>query len=153
MKASPTKWFSAGFGAILAFVAGMEGMRYVGYLDPVGIPTVCAGHTGPDVRVGMRVSPAECVALLDKDMQTAGRNVAMCVRVPITREQFDALTSFTYNAGGVAMCRSTLVRKLNAGDCTGASAEFSRWTSGGGKELPGLVRRRAAERAMFESGC
>jgi lysozyme len=153
MKAPPAKWLATGFGAILAFVAGMEGMRYVGYLDPVGIPTVCAGHTGPEVRAGMRVSPAECVALLNKDMQTAGRDVARCVRVPVTREQFDALTSFTFNVGGGAMCRSTLVRKLNAGDCTGAAAEFSRWTRAGGKELPGLVRRRAAERAMFEGGC
>ena len=63
-----------------------------------------------------------------------------------------ALVSFTYNIGGQAFCSSTLVRKLNAGDTVGACNELSRWTRAKGIELPGLVKRRAAERAMCLQG-
>lgn len=73
-----------------------------------------------------------------------------CVKSPMTEGQKAAFLSFAFNVGNAAFCQSTLVRKANQGNMAGACAELSRWTYAGGKELPGLVRRRAAERAMCE---
>ena len=56
-----------------------------------------------------------------------------------------------FNVGNARFCSSTLARKANAGDMAGACAELSRWTYAGGKPLPGLVKRRATERAICES--
>lgn len=140
---------------IKSFVSGMEGVETVAYADPGPrgwtLPTICVGHTGPDVRIGQRATMQECMRWLDKDLLKSGESVAHCVTAPITPGQFDALVSFEFNTG--SLCKSTLVRKLNAGDCRGASAEFSRWVTASGRVLPGLVRRRAAEREMFEKDC
>ena len=75
-----------------------------------------------------------------------------CVRAPLTDGQRAAFLSFAFNVGDDAFCRSTLVRKANAGDFDGACAELSRWIYAGGKQLPGLVKRRAAERQLCERG-
>lgn len=72
---------------------------------------------------------------------------------PITQDQFDALVSLAYNIGGGAYCGSTLVRRLNAGDCHAAAAEFERWIRVQGRVVPGLVARRAAERKRFQAHC
>ena len=73
------------------------------------------------------------------------------VTVPLTQPQFDALVSFVFNVGAGAFRKSTLLKKLNAGDYAEATAEFPRWVKGGGKTLPGLVVRRAAEMLLFGS--
>lgn len=143
---------AAGLGGI----AYHEGTVNAVYLDPVGIPTSCTGHTGPDTTrdmVGQHRSDAVCARLLEQDTKAAQSAVKRCVLVPVTQAQFDSMVSFTFNVGGSAFCSSTLVRKLNAGDCLGAGAEFSRWTKARGRELRGLVVRRADERAAFETGC
>lgn len=77
--------------------------------------------------------------------------VLKAVRVPLTQGQLDALVSLCYNIGVGAIAKSTLVRKLNAGDINGASYEFLKWTRAGGRTLPGLTRRRVAERQLFIS--
>lgn len=136
----------------LIAIAGHEDVRTAAYVDPVGIPTVCAGHT-TTAKLGQKKTVAQCLALLHADAGEAGRGVASCTTAPITQAQFDALVSFTFNVGSGAYCRSGLVRKLNAGDCWGAAREFDRWVYAGGKKLPGLVKRRADERAVFETGC
>lgn len=125
------------------------------YLDPVKIPTVCVGHTSTVTRkdVGRVFRPEQCTELLRKDLQAAERAVKRSVQVPITQEQYDALVSFTFNVGSTNFRKSTLLRKLNAGDCWGAGAEFPKWKYARGQELPGLVARRAKERATFETGC
>lgn len=71
------------------------------------------------------------------------------VEVPLNQNQFDALASFTYNLGETNLSSSTLLKKLNAKDYTGASNEFLKWNRAGGKVLNGLVRRREAERNLF----
>lgn len=76
--------------------------------------------------------------------------VARAVTVPLAPGQFDALVLFAYNLGGGTLRRSTLLKKLNAGDYDGAAAEFDRWIYSGKTVLRGLVARRAAERRMFE---
>ena len=75
-----------------------------------------------------------------------------CVKRPMNDGQKAAFLSFAFNVGNGAFCSSTLVRKANAGDMPGACAELSRWTYAGGKQLQGLVNRRAAERKLCEQG-
>jgi GH24 family phage-related lysozyme (muramidase) len=77
------------------------------------------------------------------------RNVLKLVTVPLEPWQFDALVSFDYNTG--ALGKSTLLKKLNAGDFEGAALEFHRWNKGGGKVLAGLTRRRASEALLFQN--
>ena len=75
-----------------------------------------------------------------------------CVKRPMNDGQKAAFLSFAFNVGNGAFCSSTLVRKANAGDMPGACAELSRWAYAGGKQLQGLVNRRAAERKLCEQG-
>lgn len=141
-----------GAGALalaVPLVAHFEGTVYRTYRDPIGIITSCTGHTGPELRMGQAFTKDECDAQLLGDLlkHTAALD---CVKRPMTDGQKAAFLSFAFNVGNGAFCGSTLVRKANAGDMRGACAELSRWTYAGGKELSGLVRRRAAERAMCE---
>jgi lysozyme len=135
-------------------LVGYEGSEPVVYLDPVGIPTVCVGHTATVTRADVgKDMGALCGRLLASDSAVAQRDVRSAVMVKITQAQYDALVSFTFNVGGGNLRSSTLLRKLNAGDCWGAGAEFPRWNRAQGRVLPGLIKRRAAERQMFETGC
>ena len=137
----------------IAFIGASEGKRNVGYYDAVRVPTACVGHTGPDVQVGKFYSDAMCGDFLRKDTAAAQRDVKRLVTTKVTQAQYDALVSFTFNVGGGNLASSTLLRKANAGDCLGAMNEFQRWNRAKGIVLPGLVKRRAAEAAMWGSGC
>lgn len=131
-------------------VMHFEGKRSQVYRDPINIPTVCYGHTGKDVRMGQSArSDAECGELLNEDLAKALAEVDRCAP-GLPEAPRAAFTSFAFNVGGEKFCRSTLARKAAAGDLPGACAELSRWTFADGRELPGLVRRRAAERALCE---
>ncbi len=77
------------------------------------------------------------------------RAVNRLVTVPLTQNQFDALISFVFNLGIGNFRTSTLLKKLNAGDYTGAAKEFPPWVRADGKQLPGLIKRRDAEKALF----
>jgi lysozyme len=136
----------------LAMIAGFEGIRYVAYPDVVNVPTICVGHTYK-VKIGDKADYKQCMMWLQEDTEEAGDAVRQCTTVPITQGQYDALVSFAFNVGGTAYCRSTLLKKLEAGDCRGAADEFLRWNKAGGKVYPGLVSRRNAEREMFLKGC
>ena len=129
-----------------------EGVRYTAYLDAVQVPTICYGSTRK-VYIGQRATPAECEERLLEDATYAGKGVAKGVHVPLTQGQYDALVSFVSNVGETKFYRSTLLRKINAGDCWGAGAEFDRWVYAKGKRLKGLVSRRADERKQWEEGC
>lgn len=137
-------------------IVSNEGVEHKVYLDAVGVPTVCAGHTGRDVTVkdvGKEYDDAACATLLQSDTRTAQAGVARLVKVPITQNQYDALVDFVFNVGEGNLSTSTLLRKLNAGDCRGAAAEFPRWDKAKGKTLRGLTKRRAWERSIFEPDC
>lgn len=129
-----------------------EGVRYAAYLDAVQVPTICYGSTRK-VYIGQRATPAECEERLLEDATYAGKGVAKGVHVKLTQGQYDALVSFVFNVGETQFYRSTLLRKINAGDCWGAGAEFDRWVYAKGKRLKGLVSRRADERKQWEEGC
>lgn len=137
-----------GLTGAIGLVAGFEGLRQYTYLDPVGIPTTCFGHTGPDVKLGQWRSIEECENLLADDLLKAYEAVERCIRVPLTNHQRVALTSFAYNVGGPALCSSTLARRANAGDMVGACNELPRWVYARGIRLPGLVKRRDVERRL-----
>jgi lysozyme len=142
---------AAGLGAAAVALAApvvmhFEGLRTTPYLDPVGIPTVCFGETAVQMR---SYSVAECRAMLLESMEKHGAQIAPCIPQDLPDHKKAAALSFAYNVGAGAFCGSTFARKLKAGDPS-ACAELSRWTYAGGKELPGLVKRRAAERAMCE---
>jgi lysozyme len=142
-------------GAGLAGITQYEGTEHTVYLDPVAIPTVCVGHTSTVTAadVGKTYSDEQCALLLKQDTRVAQRAVGRLVKVPVSQGQYDALVSFTFNLGEGNLAKSTLLRKLNAGDCRGAAAEFPRWNKAGGRVLKGLVKRRAWERSIFEVDC
>lgn len=125
------------------------------YLDPVGIPTACMGHTSTVTRadVGKELTAAVCADLARKDTAAAVRAVQRLTTQAITQEQFDALVSFTFNVGQGNYETSTLLRKINSGDCYGAVREFPKWNKARGRVLPGLVTRRAREASLFALGC
>lgn len=133
-------------------VGHYEGTRNTAYTDPVGIPTICTGHTGPDVELGQTLSDAECQRLLAGDLGQAfdalQREVSPGVldAMPPTRRA--ALGSFIFNVGEGAFARSTLLERLNAGKVRAACNELSRWIYANGRKLAGLVKRRAAEREL-----
>ncbi|HEX7246429.1 MAG TPA: lysozyme [Solirubrobacterales bacterium] len=145
----PTRLSEAG----VKFIAGFEGFRAEAYWDPWGnVWTIAFGHTGPDVHQGEKVGRAKGLKLLRSDAATAAQAVKDLVDVELTQKQFDALVSFAYNLGGGALAESTLLKMLNRGNYKGAQQQFKRWTHAGGQELPGLVRRRAAEARLFGGG-
>jgi lysozyme len=135
-----------------AGIVAHEGMRRVAYVDPVGVVTVCAGHT-KTAKLGQVKTEAECQELLKQDAKYAEAAVKRLVKAPVTQRQFDALTSFVFNVGEASFAKSTLLKKVNALDCWGAGKEFSKWTYASGQQLPGLVKRRSDERREWESGC
>lgn len=151
---SPRQRLAAKIGAgtvalALPLVAHFEGTVYRTYKDPINVLTSCTGHTGPELRMGQTFTKEECDAQLMGDLLKHTEAID-CIKRPLTDGQKAAFLSFAFNVGNSAFCGSTLVRRANAGDMAGACAELSRWTLAGGKELPGLVRRRAAERAVCE---
>jgi lysozyme len=132
-------------------IEGYEGCRLTAYQDdsPQKIWTIGVGHVN-GVVPGMTITQEEAGDLLAEDLANAEAAVNSLVKVPLSQPQFDALVSFTFNLGAGALRESTLLRKLNAGDYQGAAAEFGKWCHAGNQVLPGLVRRRAAEAAMFK---
>ena len=135
-----------------ALIKRHEGLRLHAYRDPVGTWTIGWGHTG-DVSPGMTITQHQAEALLALDISTAAQAVTRSVRVALTQAMFDALVSFTFNLGEGQLADSTLLILLNDQDYAGAAREFGKWVKGRVKgrkvTLPGLVKRREAERELF----
>jgi len=136
--------------ALYDFVAKEEGLILHAYDDGGGTLTIGYGHTA-NVHDGEHISDEQATAYLHADLDAAARLVRCCVTVPLRQTQFDALTSFTFNVGGGALIRSTLLKKLNKQDYAGADHEFLKWVNVRGKEMLGLKRRRAREAELFAS--
>jgi lysozyme len=138
----------------LHFIRAHEGLRLEAYPDPgTGDKpwTIGYGHTGPEVVPGLRITAERAEELLRADVARFEAAVTRLVTVPLSQPQRDALISFAFNLGEGALARSTLLRVLNAGDYADAAKQFDRWVNAGGKPMNGLIRRRHAERTMFES--
>ena len=139
----------------IALIKQFEGCKLTAYQDSVGVWTIGYGWTQPvdgkPIRAGMTIKQETAERLLKTGLVSYESDVSRLVKVGLTQGQFDALVSFTYNLGARSLSTSTLLRKLNAGDYTGAAAEFMSWNKAGGKALKGLTRRREAERTLFLS--
>ncbi len=133
----------------LALTRQFEGLRLDAYQDCAGVWTIGYGHTGTDVTPGKRITEFEAEALLRADVAGAVACVNRVVTVPIRQSQFDALVDFCFNAGTRALTTSSLLRYLNQESFEEAAVQFGLWVHAGGKVVDGLVKRRAAEAAMF----
>jgi lysozyme len=136
--------------ACRALVRQFEGCFLQAYACPAGVPTIGVGHTR-GVRLGDRCSVQQADVWLTQDLEDAASHVTQLVTVPLTQGQFDALTSFVFNLGAGRLGESTLLIMLNKGRYDAAAGQFQLWTHAAGKVLPGLVKRRSAETAMFQS--
>lgn len=146
--------------ATLELITEFEGFVDHWYPDPAhgwSVPTCCYGHTDAagapkyaDTKT-KRFSKDEALIILARDLAKYEGYVDAAVKVPLTGNQRGALVSFTFNLGPANLNKSTLLKKLNRGDYDGAAAEFGKWVNAAGKKLPGLVRRREAERKLFLS--
>lgn len=144
-----------------------EGREYKAYKDPLskdGNPiTIGVGHTGPDVHLGLVWSDEQIDAAFASDIKKFEEIAEKNVKVTLNQHQFDAFVSLLFNVGpgrsgengrdGIITLRngepSTLLRKLNAGDYSGAANEFTKWCRSGGAKSLGLYRRRMAEKLLF----
>ncbi len=118
------------------------------YLCPAGVPTIGFGCTD-GVKLGMVWTEAEAEAALMREISKFEDAVNRNVTVEINQNEFDAMVSLSYNIGAAAFARSSVLRRLNKGDRSGAARAFHLWNRGGGRVLPGLVARRAREAALF----
>lgn len=136
---------------LLAFVPNWEGTVLKTYRDPVGIVTACEGHVDASLKMGQAFTPEQCSEMLASDLTIASHGVQDCLTAPLSDNELAAYISAAFNIGVDAFCGSSMARKVNAGDHAGACASLSLWTYSQGHQLPGLVRRRAAERHLCET--
>ncbi|WP_277972441.1 lysozyme [Pantoea agglomerans] len=127
-----------------------EGLKTRAYRCPAGVWTIGYGHTH-NVKEGDTCAPEQADHWLQEDCLVAELTIGANVKTHLNQNQFDALVSFIFNLGSGNFVGSTLLTKLNANDYTGAADEFGKWVNAGGRKLPGLVERRAAEKALFVS--
>ena len=128
----------------LVSIAAFEGYEGKAYQDIVGIWTIGFGSTG-GVKQGQSIDPVSALQRKLTDVQKFEGAVKQCVKVPLHQYEYDAYLSLAYNIGPGAFCNSTLVRKLNQQDYSGACKEILRWDKAGGQPVAGLTRRRQAE--------
>lgn len=133
-------------------IKSFEGLELRVYPDPAtgGAPyTAGYGHTGSDIKPGMKVTQAMADAWFDADVAKFESGVSALLRVPTTQSQFDAMVSLAYNIGLGNFGKSTLLKKHNAKCWSCAAGQFLVWNRAAGKVMNGLTRRRNAERAMY----
>jgi lysozyme len=142
-----------------------EGVRFKPYRCPAKLWTIGVGHVMYPEQGKLKVEDRDSFLLrrednrqftkdevdgiLRFDLARFERGVAQFCPVPLTQGMFDSLVSFSFNVGLGTLQRSTLRQKLLRGDKAGAAEEFLKYTKGGGKVLPGLVKRRQDEQALF----
>jgi lysozyme len=144
-----------------SLIKQFEGFSPVPYVCPAGVLTIGYGHTREDVdgdtmerwaKSGRHMSEHEADIILSRDLENDEEWVDR-LAPGISDAQFSALVSFCFNVGPAALARSTLLKFVQQGLWQDAADQFDKWVYGGGKVLPGLVKRRAAEKALFLSGC
>jgi lysozyme len=152
-----TKLAGAALVAAVALVAFFEGDYKTAYKDPVGIWTICYGHTGPEVKPGLRYTNEQCKALLAKDLQIANDTINACYPADLTPNERAALVSMAFNMGPGGMGRKdgmctlksgmtpTIRRLFNSGQHKAGCRQIPRWAN---PPLRGIIKRRAAEEAL-----
>jgi lysozyme len=137
----------------LDLIKEFEGFRAKAYRCPASVWTIGYGHTSmagkPDVKPGMVISKAEGDRILMNDLRVYEAGVRSAIKVNLTPNQYSACVSLCYNIGVGAFRRSSVARFCNRSQWKNAADAFALWNKAGGRVLPGLVRRRAAEAALF----
>lgn len=136
-------------------IHSFESCKLTAYPDPGskdGKPwTIGWGSTGPDIVRGTTWTQEQADRRFEQHLAQLCTNVKRVLGgAPTAQHQFDALVSFAYNLGVGEFSGSTLLKKHKAGDFGGAAAEFGKWVFNDGRKMNGLVRRRAAERTLYE---
>jgi len=134
----------------LALTESFEGRRLSAYQDSNGIWTIGDGHTA-NVKQGDTCTPEQADAWLLEDIQWAANVVNTVVTYPINQNEFNALVDFVFNCGSGHFQHSSLFRDLNAGNIAQCAADMEKWDYAGGQVCAGLLRRRVAEAAEFNS--
>jgi lysozyme len=146
---SRLKISSQGYDLIREF----EGLRTEAYRDAVGVWTIGYGHTSaagePRVKPGMAITQDEATEILKRDVETFADGVRRHLKVELTEDKFSALVSFAYNVGLGNFARSSVLKAVNTHDFAAVPRRLALWNKAGGRTLPGLIRRRAAEAALF----
>ena len=139
--------------AAVALVGAWEGLRTVAYRDVIGVPTVCFGETR-GVKMGDKYTVEQCKVMLGDALVEFEAGMRRCITSPdrIPDGPYTAFLSLSYNIGTGAFCKSTLVRKLNAGDLRGACDQILKWNRAGGRVIKGLTNRRKEEHQICLRG-
>jgi lysozyme len=145
-------------GALALSAAALVGLALnEGYSDraiipvPGDVPTIGFGTTD-GIKMGDTIKPPQALARKLADVQKFEGALKRCVTVPLHQHEYDAYIRLSYNIGSSGFCSSTLVKKLNAGDYTGACAEILRWDRFKGQPLRGLTLRRQEEHKLCTGG-
>ena len=155
--------------AAKAMIKHHEGVRMRPYRCPALLWTVGVGHVIDPSHIAVKyeerrtlpipdgwdrsLTMGEVDAILAQDLARFERGVArLCPASTSHQGQFNALVSFAFNVGLGNLQRSSIRMRYNRGDVEGAADAFLMWTKAAGKVLPGLVKRRNDERALFLSG-
>lgn len=137
----------------IALIKKAEGLRLKAYLDGGGVPTIGWGHTSnagaPVVKLGMTITAEEAEAIFKKDVENVEKQVAALLKVDLNDNQFSACVSLCYNIGAGNFAKSSVLRFINQNRFQDAADAFALWNRDDGKIVGGLVKRRAAEAALF----
>ncbi len=137
----------------LEFLIREEGEVLYAYKCSAGVWTIGVGHTGADVKQGIKITKEQSRELLRKDLRRFENCVNSAINLHLTQNQFDSLVSLAFNIGCQAFKLSTLRKKINSGaSAEEIKAEFRKWRKGGGRVLPVLVARREREIKLFVGG-
>lgn len=135
---------------LLSKIQEFEGCRLTSYKCPAGIWTIGVGHTR-GVKPGQTITPSQAITLLEGDLLPIEKTINS-LGIDLTQGRFDALVDFCFNCGTGAFLKSTLLRKIRTNPANPAiREEFLKWANGGGKRLPGLVKRREWEADRYFS--
>jgi lysozyme len=134
----------------LKFIKQWEGCCLTSYQDGGGVWTIGFGHT-KGIKAGLTITQQQADQYLEVDLKPVNQTLNTAVTVPVNQNQYDALSSFTFNLGSGALKGSTLLKLLNQGNYQGAADEFPKWCHDNGQIVHGLVNRRNAERSLFLS--
>ena len=138
----------------IKLVKDFEGCKLTAYLCPAGVPTIGYGHTGPDVSASdvgqLTITQEQADQMLLEDLYVVEARLKRNLLIEPNANELGAMVSLAYNIGMGNLKSSTLLRLWNAGaDKAQVAGEFPRWNKAGGRVLPGLIARRAAERDLF----
>lgn len=136
-----------------ALIQQFEGLRLNAYLDSANVATIGYGTirypNGTSVKMGDCCTTQQAEEWLKQDCQWVIETIEKHVKVTLTQAQYDALASLIYNIGTTQFVKSTLLKCLNQGNYQATAEQFDVWIYAGGKQVQGLINRRAREKALF----